>query len=76
MSKIKSFQLLFIAFFSLAIFACGGSEQSSNPTSSSTVVTNDNVEQVEAQAEELKNVEADIEAKIEDLDAALNALDF
>lgn len=71
MFKIKSFQLLFIAVFSVAIFACGGSES----VTSNSAAPSEEVQAIEAQAEELQEVEADIETKIDELDAALNALD-
>ena len=71
MSKVKSFQLLFAAVFSLVIFACG---DSGNVTSNSEAPSEE-VQAIEAQVEELQEVEADIETKIDELDAALNELD-
>ena len=71
MYKIKSFQLLFIAVFAFTIFACGGSES----VTSDTKVGSEEVQTIEAQAEELQAVETDIEAKIDELDAALSELD-
>ncbi len=76
MSKIKSFQLLFAAIFCVAIFACSGTSDSSNVTSGSDASSEPVVEEVEAQTQALENSEKEIEAKIDDLDAALNALDL
>ena len=76
MSKIKSFQLLFIAIVCMAVFACGGSGTSSDVTSNTNNASEPVVEEVEAQTKELESAEKEIEEKIEGLDAALNALDL
>lgn len=76
MSKIKSFQLLFAAIFCVAIFACSESSKSSKVTSGSDATSETVVEDVEAQTQALENTEKEIEAQIESLDAALNALDL
>jgi len=77
MSKVKSFQLLFAIIFCVTIFACSGSGTSTNNGTTNVETSGEaSPQSIEAQTQEFENVETDIESKIEDLDAALNALEF